>query len=217
MQVPDGVVVKVQQKASMDEKLMLVYLQKVWRPYINQVAEELGLTDTTSLLVLDSFKAHTTDAVKETLEEMNIKAPVIPGGCTSKVQPLDVCVNKPFKQFLKSSWAQYLKQAVASTQDGCKVKTATRQEVTDWVIRAWQAMKEKRELIKKSFQVCALIESSPSVVQKDDVVRRALDKVQKELLQDVEDFDEEDPFADIVPEQDGDSRDSTPLVITDED
>ena len=153
---------------------------------------------------MDSFKAHTTDAVKETLEEMNTKAPVIPGRCTSKVQPLDVCVNKPFKQLLKASWAQYLKQAVASTQDSCKVKTATCQEVTDWVVRAWQAMKEKRELIKKSFQVCALIESSPSVVQKDDVVRRALDKVQKELLQDVEDFDEEDPFADIVPEQDGD-------------
>ena len=29
MQVPDGVVVKVQQKAWMDEKLMLVYSQKV--------------------------------------------------------------------------------------------------------------------------------------------------------------------------------------------
>ena len=50
-----------------------------------------------------------------------------------------------------------------------------------------------------------------------DVVRWTLDKAQKELIQHVKDFDEEDPFADIVPEQDGDSQDSTPLVITDED
>jgi len=201
----------------MDEKLMVVYLQKIWKPYVNRVAEEVGLTDTASLLVLDSFKAHTTDAVQNTLEEINTKAPVIPGGCTSKVQPLDVCVNKPFKQLLKASWAQYLKRAVSSTQDGTKVKTATRQEVTDWIVSAWQAMKEKRELIRMSFQVCALIESSPSVVRKDDVVRRALEKVQKELQQDVEDFDTEDPFADIAPEQDVESSESTPLVITDED
>jgi len=126
-------------------------------------------------------------------------------------------VNKPFKQLLKASWAQYLKRAVSSTQDGTKVKTATRQEVTDWIVSAWQAMKEKRELIRMSFQVCALIESSPSVVRKDDVVRRALEKVQKELQQDVEDFDTEDPFADIAPEQDMESSELTPLVITDED
>jgi len=201
----------------MDEKLMVVYLQKIWKPYVNRVAEEVGLTDTASLLVLDSFKAHTTDAVQNTLEEINTKAPVIPGGCTSKVQPLDVCVNKPFKQLLKASWAQYLKRAVSSTQDGTKVKTATRQEVTDWIVSAWQAMKEKRELIRKSFQVCALKESRPSFVRKDDVVRRALEKVQKELQQDVEDFDTEDPFADIAPEQDVESSESTPLVITDED
>ena len=35
-------------------------------------------------------------------------------------------------------------------------------------------MKEKRELIKP-FQVCALIESNPSMVRKDDIVRWALD------------------------------------------
>ena len=201
----------------MDEKLMIVYLQKIWKPYVDKVTEEVGLTDTASLLVLDCFKGHTTDAVKETLEKMNTKAPIIPGGCISKVQPLDVCVNKPFKQLLRASWAQYLKRAVSSAEDGQKVKTATQQEVTDWIVSAWQAMKEKRELIRKSFQVCALIESSPSIVRRDDVVRRALKKVQNELEEDVEEFDSEDPFADIVPEQDIDESESTPLVITDQD
>ena len=62
------------------------------------------------------------------------------------------------------------------------MKTATRQEVTDLIVRAWQAMK-KKELIK-SFQVCALIESNPSMVRKDDVVRQALEEVQVELVQD---------------------------------
>ena len=75
---------------------------------------------------------------------------------------------------------------------------------------------EERIDKKKSFQVCALIESNPSMVRKDDVVRQALEKVQAELVQDVEEYDcEEDPFADIVPEEDINVQDS-PLVITDE-
>ena len=41
--------------------------------------------------------------------------------------------------------------------------------------------------------------------------------MQKELEEDVEEFDSEDPFADIVPEQDIDESESTPLVITDQD
>ena len=56
-----------------------------------------------------------------------------------------------------------------------------------------------------------------SVVRKDDVVRQALDKVLKELQEDIEDFDCEDPFADIVPEQGNDTQDSSPLEITDAD
>ena len=53
----------------MDEKLMVVYLQKVWKPNIYQVAEEIGLTDISSLLIMDSFRAHTTDSVKGVLKE----------------------------------------------------------------------------------------------------------------------------------------------------
>ena len=52
------------------------------------------------------------------------------------------------------------------------------------------------------------------MVRKDDVVRQALEKVQAELVQDVEEYDcEEDPFADIP--EDVNMQDS-PLVITDE-
>ena len=47
----------------MDEKLMIVYLQKIWQPYVDKVTEEVELTDAASLLVLDSFRGHTTDAV----------------------------------------------------------------------------------------------------------------------------------------------------------
>ena len=49
-----------------------------------------------SLLVLDSFTAHKTEAVKQRFYEKRTDLAVIPGGLTSRLQ-LDVSLNKPFK------------------------------------------------------------------------------------------------------------------------
>ena len=43
----------------------------------------------------DSFRAHLSDNVKRVLKSTDVA--VIPGGMTSLLQPLDVGVNKPFK------------------------------------------------------------------------------------------------------------------------
>jgi len=49
------------------------------------------------MLVYDSFRGHTVNSVKNRLVEKNTNIAVIPGGCTSKLQPLDVAINKSFK------------------------------------------------------------------------------------------------------------------------
>ena len=47
--------------------------------------------------MLDSFKAHKTGQVKRSFKSENTDLAVISGGLTSVLQPLDVCLNKPFK------------------------------------------------------------------------------------------------------------------------
>lgn len=44
-----------------------------------------------------SFSVHTDVPFALLASKNNINLAVIPGGCTSKVQPLNVSVNKPFK------------------------------------------------------------------------------------------------------------------------
>ena len=61
------------------------------------------------MLVWDSFKCHVSDARKEQLKQYNTVMSVIPGGCTKFSQPLDVCINKPFKLFFRKlydNWFQ---------------------------------------------------------------------------------------------------------------
>lgn len=95
---PEGVLVCVQAKAWMDEELMKDYLEHIWQPYIEDTAEKLGLPDNAALLTLDSFRAHTTDDLTKMMKEHGTTHCVIPGGRTSKLQPLDVSIlNKSWK------------------------------------------------------------------------------------------------------------------------
>ena len=69
--------ISYQNKAWVDEPQMLKWIQMVWvkmkRP---------------SLLFLDSFSAHLTTAVQSAFASTNTTVRVIPGGCTSVLQPL---------------------------------------------------------------------------------------------------------------------------------
>jgi len=86
-----GIVVAAQEKGWMDTEGMKLWIDKVWHVRCG------GLERRRSLLVFDSFEAHMTDRVKRALECENMNLAVIPGGLTSILQPLDVSLNKPFK------------------------------------------------------------------------------------------------------------------------
>ena len=65
--------------------------------------------------------------------------------------------DKPFKQILKGCWSEFTHESVSETADKAgKIKTASKQQVVDWVVKAWEMMKEKSELISKSFQVTGI-------------------------------------------------------------
>lgn len=55
------------------------------------------------LVSLDAASFHKTPAVLKTLKNANITPSLIPAGCTSQIQVLDVSVNRPFKDFLKEA------------------------------------------------------------------------------------------------------------------
>ena len=56
------------------------------------------------MLLFDAFAVHLTDGVKNQLLEGKSDIAAKPAGCTSKYQPMDVCLNKPFKAILTKCW-----------------------------------------------------------------------------------------------------------------
>ena len=87
---PSGVIIRANKQGWMDTEEMLYWTENVWDR--RTIAK-----NPRSLLVMDSFRGHLVPVVKNRFIEKNTDLAIIPGGLTSKVQPLDVSINKSFK------------------------------------------------------------------------------------------------------------------------
>ena len=157
---PSGVVVHVHPNGWMDEDGVLLKIEKVWR------SRPGGFGRVNSMLVWDSFSAHLVDQAKQHLKENNTSTAVIPGGLTSVIQPLDVSLNKPFKDRLRSKWPLGWSRGKKSFTKGGNVKAASFPTVCQWVKEAWSEIAS--EIVVRSFKKCGISNAMDST--KDDML-----------------------------------------------
>lgn len=89
------------------------------------------------------FRAHKTDEVKNVAKNMKTTLAVIPGGLTSTLQSLDVCLNKPFKDRLRKMWSEWMCSGMAKLT---KVGHLTKPKinlVAQWIKDAWVSFPRK--------------------------------------------------------------------------
>ena len=75
--------------------------------YQHWLAHVYGKESQRRLLIVDSYKPHQTeDSIKKVKDSCNSDVFISPGGCTSIVQPMDRCINRPFKEYVRASWQE---------------------------------------------------------------------------------------------------------------
>ena len=76
--------------------------------YVNSICESIGC-DTPALIIMDNFKGKITNVVNSLLEANNIYVCLLPPNTTDCLQPMDVSINKPAKDFSKMIWRLVLR------------------------------------------------------------------------------------------------------------
>ena len=143
-----GVVVSAQQKDWMDADQMKIWIEKVWRSRLG------GLGRRRSLLVYDVLEAHVTESVKAAIARENTNLAVIPGGSTSLLQPLDVSLNKPFKDNVRKRWMQWMADGIHEFTAGGRQKKPSEELICSWISEVWHEI--PREMIVASFLKCGI-------------------------------------------------------------
>jgi hypothetical protein len=87
----DKVAVTVQENNYCDEDIMLIWVQECLKPFLVSQGKSL------SLFMMDNFSAHLPKSVRQAISECGALQVMLPPNMTSRVQILDVGINKPFK------------------------------------------------------------------------------------------------------------------------
>ena len=133
---------------------------------------------------MDSFRAHLTDGVKELLNRRNVDVAVIPGGLTPVLQPLDKCINKPFKAKVHAQYEAWMVNGPFTYTPSGKKQAPSKEMVLQWIDRAWREIPV--DLITRSFKSCginnALDETEEDLVWDDNEEEEAEDEDEEELI-----------------------------------
>ena len=110
-------------------------------------------SDKKKLLIWDSFKCHIDENIKGLLHDKNVFSAIIPGGYTSQIQTLDVCINRPFKSRMEELFDEFMAdESQHSFTRGGNMKAASMTQICNMVVRAWEDITP--DIIIKSFKVC---------------------------------------------------------------
>ena len=103
------------------------------------------------ILCADVHRAQQAATVKRMLQSKNTILVNIPPGCTSKVQPLDVSINKPFKDYLRTQFEKHRDENIELYISNKLTASKRRVLVSKWVAEAWEKIKTNKEMIIRAF------------------------------------------------------------------
>lgn len=136
---PEDVIVQTQENGCMTPELMLDWYKTVW---CSRPGAELNPR---AMLTLDSSMSHLL--TEDWLTGGNTDLVVVPSGMVCLPQPVNIYVNKAFKEKLRNQCEKWLRSKG-------RLKCASPSLLSHWISAAWNEV--PTEIIVKSFKKCYL-------------------------------------------------------------
>ncbi|XP_053906711.1 pogo transposable element with ZNF domain isoform X1 [Cuculus canorus] len=144
--VPESVVLEAKENGYSDDEVMELWSSRVWQKHTE-------CQNSKGMLVLDCHRTHLSEEVLSVLSASSTLPAVVPAGCSSKIQPLDVCINRTVKNFLHKKWKEQAKEMADSTCDS----DILLQLVLCWLAEVLQVISDSPELVQQSFLVASVL------------------------------------------------------------
>ncbi|NXK43286.1 POGZ protein, partial [Piprites chloris] len=144
--VPESILLEAREGGYGDDEVMELWASRVWHKH---VACQSGK----GMLVLDCHRSHLSEEVLAVLSSSSTLPAVVPAGCSSKIQPLDVCIKRTVKNFLHKKWKEQAKEMADSTCDS----DILLQLVLCWLAEALEVIGDSPELVQQSFLVASVL------------------------------------------------------------
>ncbi|XP_045402568.1 pogo transposable element with KRAB domain isoform X3 [Lemur catta] len=156
---PSGMEIRCHRYGWMTEDLMQDWLEVVWRRRPGAAPKQRGM------LILNGFRGHATDSVKNSMDSMNTDMVIIPGGLTSQLQVLDVVVYKPLNDSVRAQYSNWLLAGNLALSPTGNAKKPPLGLFLEWVMVAWNNIPS--ESIVQGFKKCHI---SSNLEEEDDVL-----------------------------------------------
>lgn len=144
--VPESIVLEAKESGYHDDEIMEVWTSKVWQKHTEG-------QNCKGMLVLDCHRTHLSEEVLSLLSASSTLPAVVPTGCSSKLQPLDVCIKRTVKNFLHKKWKEQAKEMA----DGACDSDILLQLVLCWLAEALEGIADCPELVQQSFLVASVL------------------------------------------------------------
>ena len=99
------------------------------------------------------------DNVLKKLEDNNILYIIVPNNCTDRLQPLDLSVNKPAKDFLRSKFQQWYRTEICLSLDkGMTEMSVKKPLAAQWVVELHSYLAARPAIIVNVFRTAGIVD-----------------------------------------------------------
>ena len=117
---------------------------------------------------MDNFKGQITSTVSNLLEENNIHVCLLPANTTDRLQPIDLTVNKPAKDFLKSCFGDWYAEQIQRQLEESDIESTALQPINlglpmmkelgaKWMVEMAQYFADNPQIIVNGFIKAGII------------------------------------------------------------
>lgn len=175
--LPEFILLEAGPESLLVEEALDLWTNKVWLQHVAGPSQPCK-----SLLILDRHREHMGDLFLNSISGSGTLPAVIPGGCSFRLQPLEICVKPVLQRFLLSRWAEFTAGNPKELEEMSPqlLQASVAQLLVDWVVEALTHLNQLPELWKKSFHLTGLLPERNEEVEK--TTSQKPEEIQSDLL-----------------------------------